>query len=113
QFLKFGLTTEGAEAWWTLWGSYNGEDIQLDFNEMDINQLREMAAAADLMIERMEMEEGRRTASMSNKAKEMKSNRFTIADDDEEAFAVRAEWECMLSRLNQLLLSYRQRYHGV
>jgi hypothetical protein len=54
QRLKLSLTSEGKEAWWTLWGKYDGRDLQIDFDEVSLETLKETRAALDLQIEKLE-----------------------------------------------------------
>lgn len=48
---ELSLTRDGDEFWFTLCGRYNGEKIQIDFDEMTKDQLLEVRTMIDLIVE--------------------------------------------------------------
>ena len=52
QDLKLTLTEDKGEFWFTLWGTYRGEErFQVDFNELKRIELEELKVALELILE--------------------------------------------------------------
>lgn len=50
--MKLTLTKDNGEFWFTLWGTYRGEErFQVDFDELERSDLEDLRATLDLILE--------------------------------------------------------------